>query len=278
VRIVDEQMKDVETQMQALDDFVTRARSQNAQHHDNHAQSLQSLSTTVKSSYDNIGSHFNTTYERVRDLGDEMSIKTNLLQETLAPLDSVLRQPLADLRSNIETAEFQEYNPTGATPQKVQYQFPTELPKTDAHDQLLAALRRPMNTDSKSHSKSTTIPVVFNDAVEGVVTENTTLPLIGLDLSASMSEGRRATSGGLREVDLNVTSRSLNIDLQSSMVSLSDVSKDTRELFRKSVTGAGKLPVLKSKKSTSSILPAEGRENVNILAQSTGRRRSPRTA
>jgi kinesin family protein 11 len=50
VRIVDEQMKDIETQMSALDDFVTRARSQNAQHHDSHAQSLQKLSATVKSS------------------------------------------------------------------------------------------------------------------------------------------------------------------------------------------------------------------------------------
>ncbi|EHL01884.1 putative Kinesin-like protein bimC [Glarea lozoyensis 74030] len=64
VRIVNEQMKDIEIQMQALDDFVSRARSQNAQHHDSHVQSLQALSTTVKTSYGNVGSHFNATYER----------------------------------------------------------------------------------------------------------------------------------------------------------------------------------------------------------------------
>jgi kinesin family protein 11 len=262
--------------MQALDDFVSRARSQNAQHHDSHVQSLQALSSTVKTSYGNVGSHFNATYERVRDLGDEMSIRTSSLQDSLKPLDTVLRQPLADLRSNIATTEFQEYQPTGATPQKVQYMFPTELPKTDTHEQLLAALRRPMGSSSgtKNLSKSSTIPTVFNDIMEGIV--DTAAPLTGPGVEASTSE-RPVTSGGLREVDSNVTARSINIELQSSTTLISDVSKDTKELFRRSVTGAGKLPVLRSKKSTSSIPPAEGRENVNILAQSTGRRRSPRT-
>lgn len=261
--------------MQALDDFVSRARTQNAQHHDSHVQSLQDLSATVKTSYGNVGSHFNATYERVRDLGVEMSKRTGSLQESLKPLDTVLRQPLADLRSNIATTEFQEYQPTGATPQKVQYLYPTELPRTEAHDQLLAALRRPAssNSTSKSGSKTATIPPVFNDIMEGIVSTDTSLP----SSDASLSEGRPATSGGLREVDSNVTTRSLSMELQSSTALISDVSKDTKELFRRSVTGAGKLPVLKSKKSTSSILPAEGRENVNILAQSTGRRRSPRT-
>jgi kinesin family protein 11 len=270
-------MRDIEIQMQALDDFVSRARSQNSQHHESHAQSLQALSKTVKTSYGNVGSHFNATYERVRDLGEEMSIRTSSLQESLRPLDSVLRQPLADLRANIATTEFQEYQPTGATPQKVQYLYPTELPKTDRHDQLLAALRRPTNSTSisKSASKSSTIPIVFNDVMEGVI--NTALPPIDSDSYTSTSEGRPATSGGLREVDLNITARSLNIELQSSTTLISDVSKDTKELFRRSVTGVGKLPVLRSKKSTNSIIPAEGRENINILAQSTGRRRSPRT-
>ncbi|KAG9237089.1 P-loop containing nucleoside triphosphate hydrolase protein [Amylocarpus encephaloides] len=276
VRIVDEQMKDVDSQMQALDDFVTRARSQNSQHHDSHAKSLQKLSGTVKSSFDNIGTHFNSTYERVRDLGDEMSTKTSSLENALAPLDSVLKQPLADLRSHITTTAFQEYQPTGATPQKVQYQYHKELPRTEPHDNLLKALR-PTSSTSKSPSKSATIPVVFNDAMEGVERENVTLPSFSSSLSMALLE-RPATSGGLREIAVNVNAGSLNQEPHGTANSNrnNDGTKDLKDLFKKSVLGAGKLPVLKNKKSVS-VLPAEGRENVNILAQSTGRRRSPRT-
>ncbi|KAB8290374.1 hypothetical protein EYC80_010807 [Monilinia laxa] len=161
VRIVDDQMKDISTQMQALDDFVTRARAQNAEHHDLHAQSLQGLSTTVKSSYDNIGTHFASTYGRVKDLGDEMTSKTQALVENLAPLDDNLRQPLADLRTNISKTAIQEYEPTGETPQKVQYQYPTHLPRTEAHETLLEALRRPQAMESPS---KVVIPMVYNDS------------------------------------------------------------------------------------------------------------------
>jgi kinesin family protein 11 len=155
-------MKDIGIQMQALDDFVTRARLQNAQHHETHGKSLQSILSTVRGSYGNISNHFTSSYERVRDLGAEMSEKTGTLGETLSQVDSILRQPLVELRSNIAMTTLQEYVPTGETPQKIQYQYPTELPRTEAHETLLADLRRP-KAYSFSASPTKTIPVVFND-------------------------------------------------------------------------------------------------------------------
>ena len=157
-------MKDIVIQMRALDDFVTCARSQNAQHHDSHVVSLDNLSGTVKKSYSSIGTHFTSTYERVRDLGEEMSAKTASLQDALAPLDENLREPLANLRLNITSTTLQEYQPTRESPQKVQYEYSTHVPRPEPHENLLAALRRPMSTQS-SHSSSkstTTIPVIFN--------------------------------------------------------------------------------------------------------------------
>jgi kinesin family protein 11 len=260
--------------MGALDDFVTRARSQNAQHHDKHAESLKNLSSTVKSSYSNISSHFTSTYERVRDLGEEMSTKTATLQDTLTPLDSVLRQPLTTLRENIVSTQIQDYQPTGETPQKVQYNYPTSLPRTEAHETLLASLRRPssLSDRGRSPSKSTTsmVPVIFNDAP---ITSN--LREFSASVPAGSSrpgegEQRPTTSGstGLREMDVNVTS-----------VPAANASEEQVTLipsFKRSMSATrGNLPVLKSGKK--SVMPAEGRENTNILAQSTGRRRSPRT-
>jgi kinesin family protein 11 len=276
-------MKDIEAQMQALDDFVTRARSQNARHHDSHVASLQGLSTTVKSSYSNIGSHFTSTYERVRDLGEEMSTKTSSLQESLVPLDSVLRKPLAELRDNISNMALQEYQPTGETPQKVQYQYPTELPRTEAHETLLAALRRP-ESSSASPSKSTTmIPVVFNDCP-------------GDEVACTPPELlERKPTGGLREIDVNINAGLLNSDLHHQSngpnaapgtvvrpsPSVGDKTAVPQILsFKRS--GSGKLPLAAQKAGgKKNVLVAEGRENANpmqdMLSQSTGRRRSPRT-
>lgn len=254
--------------MRALDDFVTRARSQNAQHHDSHALSLDNLSSTVKTSYSSIGSHFTTTYERVRDLGEEMSTKTSMLQESLEPLDSVLRQPLSTLRENIASSHIQDYEPTGATPQKIQYTYPTTLPRTEAHEILLAALRRPAGrSPSKSMGTTSMVPVIFNDA-----------PVTSLrDFSASVPAGsarpvdpdqRPTTSGSLRELDINVASVPVPAEREEPVTLIPSFKRSASQ-------NRGNLPVLKSGKK--SVLPAEGRENISLLAQSsTGRRRSPR--
>ena len=208
-----------------------------------------------------------------------MSTKTATLQESLEPLDSVLRQPLSTLRENITSTQLQDYQPTGETPQKVQYSYPTALPRTEAHETLLAALRRPSSSSSgmRSPSKSTTsmVPVIFNDTPS-------TLHSHLREFSASVPAGssrpgdhdqRPTTSGstGLREMDINITSvpvPSANAEEQVTLI----------PSFKRSVSAnRGNLPVLKSGKK--SVVPAEGRENINtnILAQSTGRRRSPRT-
>ncbi|EKD21791.1 uncharacterized protein L3040_005301 [Drepanopeziza brunnea f. sp. 'multigermtubi'] len=275
VRIVDEQMKDIEIQMRALDDFVTRARSQNARHHDSHTQSLDNLSTTVKSSYSNIGSHFTATYERVRDLGDEMSAKTTTLQESLAPLDSVLKEPLTTLRENIASTNFHEYTPTGQTPQKVQYTYPTELPRTDAHEKILAAMRKPVEFRSPSKSMASMVPVIYNDdplAFSGATRQfsHSLGPPPSRPADAKEEIVRPLTSGsaGLREMDINVQPM-----VDENIIQIPSLKRNVN---------GGKLPVLKNKRS---VVALEGRENVdpgtsmmNPSAQvgGTGRRRSPR--
>ncbi|KAI1177354.1 P-loop containing nucleoside triphosphate hydrolase protein [Nemania sp. FL0916] len=138
VRVVDEQLQDLEEQMTSLDDFVTRARSQNAQHHDQHKESLQDLSNTVSDSYTSIGDRFRTIYSRTEQLGSEMDLDIKAAEEPLAPVFEDLCEPLANLRQDISSAVIQEYQPTGETPQKMTYEYPTELPRTRAHPSLIA--------------------------------------------------------------------------------------------------------------------------------------------
>jgi len=267
-------MKDIATQMQALDDFVTRARSQNAEHHDNHAQSLTNLSTAVSGSYSNIGNHFASTYERIRVLGEEMSTKTTALQDALSPLDTTLRQPLSELRSNIASTLLQEYMPTGETPQKLQYQYPTALPRTKPHENLLASLRGRVVSTTPLVSPTKTIPVIFNDESTTPACEDevSSVPAFTAEFPPTL---------GLREINVNINAGSLNSAPQNTASNLSN-DLDTRQTgFKRGTTGSGlKLPQKINKRTT--VVPLEGRENniapVAAFSQSTGRRRSPRNA
>ncbi|KAL8921701.1 MAG: hypothetical protein Q9208_005630 [Pyrenodesmia sp. 3 TL-2023] len=203
IRIVDAQMKDIATQMQALDDFVTRARSQNERHHATHVSSLQSLSSTVNESYSSIGEHFTSTYDRVKNIGHGISEQSKALQDTLAPLTQNVQQPLSDLRSSIANAPLKEYVPTGETPQKTQYNFPTTLPRTEPHEKLIsnhfASSSTSLSTRNLPPSPSKSI--VYNDS-----------PASGGLTTAPPSDesSRPATATGLREISLNISSNAPN--------------------------------------------------------------------
>ncbi|KAI0474038.1 kinesin-domain-containing protein [Xylariaceae sp. FL0804] len=163
VRVVDEQMRDLDEQMTSLDDFVTRARSQNAHHHEQHGKSLQGLSSTVEASYSKIGDHFKTTYSRVEELGSDMDADSKTAQDALEPLSGTICQPLADLRQDIASTALREYQPTGDTPQKTSYEYPTELPRTAAHESLIAKLNGQASA-SPSKAAATMTAAVFADA------------------------------------------------------------------------------------------------------------------
>ncbi len=254
IRIVDAQMKDMATQMQALDDFVTRARSQNERHHSRHITSLQGLASTVHQSYSSIGDHFVSTYDRVREIGADMSTQSTALSASLPPLASTIQQPLADLRAGITAAPLKEYTPTGETPRKTQYQYPTTLPRTDPHEQILG--KPPPSspshtTTTQSSSKSPSKSIIYTDAPA-----TTGIP--------PTSPSKDPNPASLREISLNVTA-SLKRDLQAPIAATA--TKSEAEMM-----GMGPPPL--KRQATESKLPQkfgggragmvklEGRENV----------------
>ncbi|KAL9597025.1 MAG: hypothetical protein Q9219_005400 [cf. Caloplaca sp. 3 TL-2023] len=199
IRIVDAQMKDMATQMQALDDFVTRARSQNDRHHATHLSSLQGLASTVNESYSSIGEHFTSSYDRVKGIGDGISEQSKALQDTLPPLAETIQQPLSNLRSTIANAPLREYTPTGETPSKTQYQYPTTLPRTEPHDKLLnKLLHSNLNHSSTPNPPpSPTKSIVYTDTPDPNAPTSTP--------SSSEIDPKPTTTTGLREIDLNIS-------------------------------------------------------------------------
>lgn len=88
------------------------------------------------------------------------------LRESLEPLDESLRQPLACLREDIQSTKMREYEPTGDTPEKKRYEYPTDLPRTAGHESLIAGMQdKPSTTPTTSPAKRATTTAVYSDLV-----------------------------------------------------------------------------------------------------------------
>ncbi len=270
IRIVDAQMKDMASQMQALDDFVTRARKQNECHHTTHVDSLQGLASMVRQSYSSIGDHFVSTYDRVRHIGEDISTQSAALQASLPPLTSTVQQPLANLRSDITGAPLKEYSPTGETPRKTQYQYPTILPRTKPHEKLLEEEKTaPLASPRRSPSKS----VVYTD-----------ITATGGELSpSSISPSKEFKPNSLREVSLNVNASLVRNHSDSSAPTLLTTGKADPDnvgmapLPLKRQATESKLPTKFSGPKMSGVMRLEGRENLGASFGSGRRLRSSPT-
>ena len=144
VRIVDAQMRQMDTQLHSLDDIVSKIRKQNAQHHDTHTQSLQTLGRNVKDSYNAVGERLADSTERAGEVSAELDARVEELGDVMAPLREEVGVPLEALRGEICGRAIVEYVPTGATPAKdARYSYPKRLPRTQAHERLIQRLRDP---------------------------------------------------------------------------------------------------------------------------------------
>jgi len=261
--VVDEQVADLDVQMTALDDFVTRARSENAQHYDANAEAVASVSNTVEESYGNISQHVKTTFERVRTLGDEMDTDSREAERSLRTAEEQVCAPLSELREEISDSALREYEATGSTPEKVRYEFPTELPATVSHDALIAGMH-----DAAASSSPTKSIAVFSDILEDAEPVRSPPRFSTASLSAQDPVRNNLLCMSLREVNPNVTA-----------TFAFDPSASTMSLPAENVT----LPMLKTRATRArrkavASTAAEGRENaVPELAASTGpKRKSPR--
>lgn len=294
VRIVDAQMKEMASQMQALDDFVTRARSQNERHHKTHLQSLQGLSSIVHQSCTGLGDRFTHEQDRVRFLEGVAVSETSALEASLPPLTSSIQIPLSDLRQEIAGAPLKEYSPTGETPQKTQYIFATTLPRTEPHDRILAKLSRPSSSSSSFSSCVPASPnktIIYNDIPPVPLPPPSSAPLLDHEPEV------KPTTTGLREIDLNITANTRHSDpsltsssspvakLRSMDNNSGVISMGPPPLKRQATTTESKLPqklgtstraaAAAAAAATAGLLKLEGRENAPLGGSGRRLRSSP---
>lgn len=268
-------MKDLAVQMADLDDFVTRARAENEGHHSRHTESMTKLSATVGESFSNISSHYKDTFSRVESLRDDMETDVEQLQGDLEPLQDNLCQPLGKLRQDISNTNLHEYEPTGETPEKIKYQYPTQLPRTASHEALVAAMHDPVchspSRPTTTPGKRTPAPQVFNDFDDTERARSPSRPTS----SDSGQMTRNPLSCSLREMNANMTTSVLMFDPSASTSSaMPPMDENTVPIVKKSrIPAKGNHQGHPTKK-----LRLDGVENMppNELGQSTQRRKSAR--
>lgn len=280
VKTVEAQMAHLDTQLQSLDDIVTRIREQNDTHHAAHTSSLAALSSTVATSYSNIGDHLSSTFERVQSLESEMSMQAENLKETLPALaaDADIRAPLHELRENVANQNLLEYDPTGQTPQRVSYTIPSTLPRTESHETILSRLRdRPATSESTTRSPSK--QPVFNDATNSLPTSTDMFDMSVNKPSFSRSISAHAhtisslpTGPSLRELDVNVIAQ----EAHTQPLPLVSQSSDSIVMAvppnkKQRTNDESKLPMKKMRKTVHALAGDKAdRENITSFSSSVG--------
>ncbi|KAK4983797.1 Kinesin-related motor protein [Elasticomyces elasticus] len=272
LRIVDGQKLQMDDQLVALDEIVARVRAQNEEHHKAHTGSLAQLESDVHHSYDSIGEHLQTSYNRVEGLDEDMRDRTAALRNTLPSLaaESDIRQPLHDLRSQMEASAIVEYVPTGETPMKMQYTYTSSLPRTEAHESLIDRMR------SGTISEERRSPIKVNSSPRKAQSS----PCKGLifadpPLSPSKpAEARPASAGALAAQTNSLREIDPNVATQAPIVATEGESKPLAPPLKRHNTNGisvsqveSKLPTKRGARATVAGL-AEGREN--MLGASVG--------
>jgi kinesin family protein 11 len=180
--------------MKALDDLVSRARSKNAQNCDANAKAVRMVSETVESTYGSISQHFGATFERTKNLGEEINAETDNAERNINATKAMLCAPVAELRENTTKSALKEYESTGDTPQPTRYQFPTQLPPTESSNMVIADMQ-----DMSSPSKPVGSLAIFRDSLE----KGEPIPA-PLKISASLGHNSGSTSTSLLTENVNL--------------------------------------------------------------------------
>lgn len=287
------------TQMAALDEFVTRARSQNDSHHVDRVQSLGRLVSNAQDGFAHLQAESDASKISLEDFGSEYNGQIAGLNNLFVSFDEETRLPLQGLRTEFSDTNLMEYTPTGQTPQKRDWDYPTELPRTENHESIIAKLRglpdpaltaktpssartparspRKQASPRKGPASPSKLPSpsktkIFTD-VAIPMTEPETVSQFHSQTTTTMIPLEQSAKSGLKEIDINVMNRPASSSTSSAS------SADERPVlldFSKSMgAGGGGPPPLKRHATTNAVVESRlpmklGRAKSTVTGMGTG--------
>jgi len=286
--------------MAALDEFVTRARSQNECDHKTHAESLQGLSAGAHQIFTSCSQILDSISQNLLVFGTNNSTELSTLQANLSPLTEKVHQALAQLQHAIESARPKEYSPTGETPQKKDWTYPTTLPQTEDRESMIArlrglpdpkqqVLRNTIRTPGRSPHKMASPRKIGSPSKMPSPSKAKVYTDMDSDSGNARAHPQTSTSnaglgGGLKEIDINLVQSSSQRPVSADGLMPSEFSKSVGSsvqqppLKRNATTGidGSRLPMKHAANGGKSSRRAAGdgweKENhtINVLSQSVG--------
>ena len=141
VKIVDAQVGEMSSQMSALDEFVTRARTQNDQSHDDHIAGLLQFQLEVAQLQSEVADTIQQRDTDLQVLHNETESSTAEVLDCTDAFEAEAKEALQTIQEQLDSNMMQDYVPTGATPQKREWTYPNELPATSNHQTIIARMR-----------------------------------------------------------------------------------------------------------------------------------------
>ena len=210
VEAADTQMRSIGARVETLVHLIGEAQTANDHHHQEEAEGRSNLVSSVAGNYQSIVERLTDNSVQLQGMNLDLARNAHSILDSFSMLEGGVHKSLEDLRANAAAKEMEACAPTGETPQRTAYQYPTRLPVTDAHDLRVAfrdgrkrripqspkhsakkrAQRRDVLVDteySRPQSQQGEVTMADDDDVEGDRTMNT------------------AVSSGLREIAVNVS-------------------------------------------------------------------------
>jgi kinesin family member 11 len=144
--------------MAAWDEFVTRARSQNDESHEEHKAGLLQLQLQVVQTQNDLTSALSDRQAALKTFHEDEARNVAEYFEQLGDFDRHIRSGLDALAEDVNEAMPKEYVPTGETPQKRNWSYPSELPATAAHESIIARRRGLPDPNAESSARTPRSP------------------------------------------------------------------------------------------------------------------------
>lgn len=281
VKVVQAQKSHLGEQLVALDDIATRIRTQNDTHYDARVASLDRFGRNIGESNADTREHFTASFARMEDFKDEVEADVHSLQNTVSTSDKEAREPLQDITDDVRSQAMAEYVPTGDTPERQSYTYPSALPSTESREKLLAKLQDTKSIDKfDSHGRLPSGEPAQSPPPKSVVF--TDFPS---DTSHSRPSSRdepviyttgngNGNSNTLRQLDVNILSGPTDNSpsAHSEPVTMKDSLnvRAAQSLKRQATASAAvghescKLPKKAARKTVASAYVLEGSENIPV--------------
>lgn len=283
VKIVDAQLAQMTTQMAALDEFVTRARSQNDSHHVDRVQALTDVVSRARDGFGALEKDSEESSTALKDLTQHQKRQRSELEQLTVILEEETRHPLLQLKTEVSGSTLSEYVPTGQTPQKRDWNYPSDLPRTESHDSIIARLRglpdpalatttpssartparspRKQASPRKAPASPSRIPSpsktkIFTDFVMPATKEASATDAAHILTTTTTIPLKEAKTGGLKEVDINV----VNSNKSFSTSTIASSSREERPVlldFSKSVGSGHQQPPLKRHATANAVVESK---------------------